>query len=100
MTTIRYMRNPRIVERRMDDDSFLVNPDSDALFQLNAIGAAIWRLLAEAMGIEDMVAEIAEAFPDVEAETIRADVQKAIVQLTGRKLVIQCEDTARMDEPS
>lgn len=84
----------------MDDDSFLVNPDSDALFQLNPIGAAIWRLLAEAMGVEDMVAEIAKAFPDIEAETIRADVQKALVQLTGRKLVVRCGDTASTVDPS
>jgi hypothetical protein len=77
----------------MDDDTFLVNPASDALFQLNGTATAIWRLLAEPMEIEDVVSGLAEAFPDVAAGTIRADARAVIAQLAGRGLVVRCEDT-------
>lgn len=73
----------------MDDDSFLVNPDNDALYRLNSTGTAIWRLLAEPMAVDEIAARFTEAFPDVGQEAIRADIEKAIDQLTGRGLVMQ-----------
>ena len=86
---IRYARNPQIADRRMDDDSFLVNPDNDALYQLNGTGTAIWHLLAEPMAVEEIAASFIEAFPDVGQKALRADIEKAIDQLSGRGLIIR-----------
>ena len=45
--TSRLRRNPATVETAVDGELFLVNPDSQAIFHLDTIGAALWRLLAD-----------------------------------------------------
>jgi hypothetical protein len=74
----------------MDDDSFLVNPDSDALYQLNGTGTAVWHLLAQPMTIEDIAGRITAAFPEVGPEIVLADVRNAMGELEGRGLVLPC----------
>ncbi len=84
----RFKRNPKVVETAVDHNVFLVNPDNQAIHQLNAIGAALWRLLAEPIGVEQAVGILHEAFPDVSKAQIERDVAALVADLAGRGLLI------------
>ena len=81
-----YTRGPRIEERWIDDTAFLVDPATDALFQLNPTGSAVWRLLQEPTTLDTAAAALADAFPDILAERIRAEVRALLAELTRRGL--------------
>lgn len=84
----RLRRNPRVVEEAVDHDVFLVNPDSEAIYQLNPVGAALWRLLAEPIGTAQAVDVLHAAFPDVARSQIENDVAELIADLVARGLVL------------
>jgi len=85
-----YLRNPIIVERSIDDTVFLVNPETDAIFYLNQVGAAIWQLLTEPINVLEAVSIVQQAFPDVQPKHIAEDVSKLINEMSDRNLVRCC----------
>ena len=80
-------RNPKVAETTVDGEIFLVNPDSQGIYHLNAVGAALWRLLAEPTSIEHAVGLIREGFPDVSGDAIEADVVALMDDLSARGLI-------------
>ncbi len=84
----RWERNPRIVLREMDDSVFLADPDSECLLYLNALGAAIWRLLERPAGEPEVVATVQQAFPEVDPQTVAADVSGLLRELAARDLIL------------
>ena len=83
----RIRRNPDVVETAVDRELFLANPDNQAICHLNAIGTALWRLMAEPIGVEQAIGLLHEAFPDVPREQIERDVNALVADLTARGLV-------------
>ncbi len=83
----RYRRNPDVVERSVDDTVFLVEPDSQAIYHLEAVGAALWRLLENPTEIADAVDLLHQAFPDVARDHIERDVTRVIADLESRGLI-------------
>ena len=73
--------------REVDDAVFLVKTSDESVFHLNALGGAVWRLLADATTIAEMIGVLASAFPDVSVERIEDDVTKLIRELDRRGLV-------------
>ena len=87
----RLTRNPEIVAREIDDTVFLVGAGNDAVFHLNAMGSAIWRLLAEPMSEAEAVQTLLDAFPDIPAEQVRNDVEKLFRDLDSRGCLISVD---------
>lgn len=87
MTAPVYRRRPGIHERVIDDEIFLADPDTDTLFHLNPTGAALWRLLAESATATECVELMAAAFPDVDEQTIVADVAALLDRFADAGLV-------------
>ncbi len=83
----RFQRNPEIVETAVEHDLFLVNPEGRAILQLNAVGAALWRLLAEPIAVDQAVGVLHQAFPDVARRRIHDDVAALIDDLAARGLL-------------
>ncbi len=83
----RFRRNEGVTETAIDRDLFLVNPGRQGIYHLNATGAALWRLLAEPIGVEQAVAILHHAFPDVARAQIERDVTKVMADLTARGLI-------------
>ena len=50
-----YARNPRITGREVENDLFLVDPDSDETYYLNVTGVALWRLFADPTSVETVL---------------------------------------------
>lgn len=70
--------NPEIEEERLDDGHFIADTNTGRIFYLNAIGAAIWRMLSAGHGGDEIMVALAEAFPETEARRIGSDVDTLI----------------------
>jgi hypothetical protein len=76
-----------VKETPVDADLFLVLPDNGEIYHLNAIGAALWRLLAEQSSPQTAGDTLALAFPDLPRGAIDTDVQRFITELRQRALI-------------
>jgi hypothetical protein len=83
----RYTRRPGITERQVDDAIFLVNPENDALYHLNPVGAALWRLLENQISGEEAAELICLAFPDADATTVKMDIVKLLAEFSDHGLI-------------
>jgi hypothetical protein len=80
------------------DEAIRINPVGDELVLadmqrgvyhgLNAIGAQIWQRLDGSRTLEQIVAEIASDYPDVERATIEADTLALAQDLLDNELVV------------
>jgi hypothetical protein len=91
----RYQRHDSLSVTIVEDDAFIVNPDNQDIFHLNALGRAIWNVLAEAMSAGDVTGVITEAFPDTAPETIEADVLAFLTRMEKRGLITGTPDQGR-----
>lgn len=87
----RLTRNPEIVAREIDDAVFLVGAGNDAVFHLNPVGAAIWRLLAEPISEAELRQTLADAFPQIPAGQVSRDLEKLIRDLDTRGFLVKID---------
>ena len=87
----RLTRNPEIVVREIDDTVFLVGPGNDAVFHLNPVGAAIWRLLAEPVSEPELTQTLIDAFPHIPAAQAHSDMEKLIRDLDARGFLVKID---------
>jgi hypothetical protein len=88
---MRYRRTHGVEVTELDGELFLVPPEDTEIVYLDRMGAAVWRLLETPHAPEEIHAVFAEAFPDVPAERLRADLDQAIQALLDMGVV---EDAA------
>jgi len=86
-----YVRNPKIVERSIDDTAFLIDPDTDIVFYLNPLSTGIWHLLREPISVLDATSIVQQAFPDKPPKKIAKDVSRLINDMSKRNLVLNDE---------
>lgn len=87
----RWVRSEAIVHRTVGSDAFLVHPGSDALFHLNPLGGALWRLLAEPIRLDEACGVVVAAFPDTPAERVREDTARLFRELADCGLIRTAE---------
>ncbi len=85
---MRYRRNESVTVTTVDDGSFLVEPETQDIFYLDALAAGIWAALADPMDLLEMRALLTDAFPLTPRATIEADLDLLLADMTGRKLLI------------
>jgi hypothetical protein len=68
------LRRDDIAETPVEDDIFLVVPETEGIFHLNAVGTALWRLLAEPRTRDELITLLSAAFSGVPPSTIARDV--------------------------
>ena len=85
----RYRRAAGVSATAVDQDLYLVHPASQEIYHLDAMAAALWRLLAEAQTEAALTAAFAAAFPAVETARIEADLAQALAGLVGPGLIIR-----------
>ncbi len=81
--------------RQVDDECFLADLDGNAIHHLNPIGMAVWRLMARPTDSNEIVAALANAFPDVERERIEQDVAELVAALRRKGLIEEDAGDAR-----
>lgn len=84
----KFKRNAAVTATEIDDGIFLVEPETQDIYFLDAVSSGLWRLLAEPQTLADMQGIVREAFPDQEPAALDADVTAAIEDMAARQLVL------------
>lgn len=88
---IRYERSEQATLRLVGESGFVIDRETGAIYNLNAMGLAIWRLLDGTMTEEGIVAIFREAFPETPRETISRDVRTVISGLCDAGLALRAD---------
>ncbi|MBL8998679.1 MAG: PqqD family peptide modification chaperone [Gemmatimonadales bacterium] len=81
--------NPAVLFQRLDDGAVLFSPTSEQYFGLNEVGVRIWTLLPPATtSLDELVLRLADAYPEVAVETMRADAEQLLESLLEADLVL------------
>lgn len=81
--------NPEVVFCAVDEGGVLLHTREEVYFGLNDVGAKIWQLLPPTCAtLDDLVAAIAPAYPDIAAEVLRADIAELLGDLERNGLVV------------
>lgn len=83
----RLQRIEVVTETEVDGELFLVAPDSQEIFHLDAMASAIWRALEQPMSRTELDALFQAAFPDVPAARLKDDVDNALDRLQDGRLL-------------
>jgi len=83
-----YLRKAEIRVVTIDGESFLADTQGATIHHLNPVGSAIWTLLAEPVARADMVDILLSAFPDVNTEQVKDDVNALIDTLESKNLLL------------
>jgi len=86
-----YERNKKIIERKIDNVSFLVNPVTEEIFYLNSLSSAIWQLLQQPISIEEIVDIVIKAFPNILPERIFKDTSMLFEEFVKKDIVMLCD---------
>lgn len=84
----RFMQNLNVLEKPVEDELFLVEPNSNAIYKLNTVGAALWRLLSRPMTAHEATTFICRAYPDMPPSVISRDVGVVLAELETKGLVV------------
>ena len=82
-----YVQNPDISIQDVGDAVFLVNSESESIYYLNVLGAALWRLLAEPAGVAQVAADLHTAFPETPRDEVETDVRNLIADFLENDLI-------------
>lgn len=83
----RFVRAPGIEHHELDGEAFLTQPETGAVYRLNPISSALWKLVENPMSVDLCTALLADAFPDVDDRRIMADVERLFSEMSEAGLV-------------
>ncbi len=83
----RFEQTPGVILRTIDDDLFLVRPDEEAVFHLNAVAATLWQLLERPTTMATAIDVLREAFPLANARRVKRDVRTLFDTLRADGLI-------------
>ncbi|WP_240454181.1 PqqD family protein [Halomonas sp. NO4] len=90
----RWQAHPAIRDYPLDDELFLIDPESGAIHRLNVTGRAVWALLrVEALSSVELAAALQTHFAGAEASVVKADVQQLLAQLAHAGLIEAVSET-------
>jgi hypothetical protein len=75
-----------IETRPFPQGALLVDMDTGKCYRLNRVGAEIWELLRQPVGVTELCAEVAKKY-ERGAETLEGDVRELVAHLVKEKLV-------------
>ena len=84
----RFRVRERVLARRLEQETVLLDLDSGHYFDLDETGARVWAALAAEESPADLVAAFAEEF-DAPRETIAADIAGLLGELERAGLVVR-----------
>lgn len=83
----RFVRASGVEHHVLDGEAFLTQAATGAVYRLNPISSALWKLLENPMSVDFCTALLADLFPDVDDRRILADVEKFFTEMSEAGLV-------------
>jgi hypothetical protein len=87
----KFKRNAAVTATEIDDGIFLVEPETQDIFFLDAMSSGLWRLLEEPQSLDQMQSIMREAFPDQPALALDTDVAAAVQDMVKQRLILSAE---------
>lgn len=75
-----------VMFRELEGESVILDLDSESYFGLDTVGTRMWQLLTDGDSIQTAYDILLDEF-DVDAETLRADLEELLDELTSKGLV-------------
>lgn len=80
--------HPAVLFRPISEGAVLLHGDDEVYFGLDEVGARIWGLLPpRSSTLDEIVADLQATYPEVDAETLRADASDLLTELREAGLV-------------
>lgn len=83
----RYIRSTAVEAANVDGEVFLVVPESDDVFYLDALSSGLWRALAAPHDASELATLYKIAFPDIDPDVIGGDIEAALAVLLRQALI-------------
>jgi len=81
--------HPGVLFKPVSDGAVLLHVEEEIYFGLNDVGTRIWQLLPPTCAdLDDLCAQLSQAYTDVAPEVLRADVLELLDQLEQNQLVV------------
>ena len=80
------LRRARLIERELPEELILYDPDTDRIFLLNRVSAAIWDLCDGRMSPSQMARDLARSF-DAPVSAILEDVRETIARFDSNGIL-------------
>lgn len=85
---IKYVRNPVIKSKVIDDEQILLNTETGDYFGLNELGAEIWELVDGQHDLDAMIEHLLDVY-EVEKTELTDDVTGFIDALLERSIIFE-----------
>ena len=86
--TLVYRRAGSFDQEELDDELVVMELESQSIVTLNRTGRLVWEMLEKATTCDEIQALIGDAFPDVDADVVKSDIQAVLDTLVAARLVI------------
>jgi hypothetical protein len=83
---VRIARVEGAISSEIDGEAVILEIESGQIFHLNRLGSQIWRMLEDALDMEELCAALQRRY-DVAAQTCRQDVSEFVEAMGKRGLV-------------
>jgi len=75
-----------VVWTKLDEEVAILNSSTGTYFGLDPVGSRIWCLLADGLGLDEVIATLLKEY-SVDEERVRGDVKELIDELAGKSLL-------------
>jgi hypothetical protein len=84
--TTKIVQTPEILATTVDDETMMMDLESNNYYGMGRVGSHIWELLKQPLTVVELCATIQDFF-EVDSETCQRDVLRFVQQLVDEKLV-------------
>ena len=93
--------NCDVVYKRVMDGAVLLSTTDEVYYGLNVVGALVWEQLPPTLTrLDELCTRLTRRYPDVAADTIRADVVELLDDLLAHGLVHAAEEATDAESES
>ena len=86
-TNKHYTISPSVFVQSIDDETLLMNSETELFYELNAIGSILWEIIQEKDNLDAVVDEMLERY-DAEKEQIEKDLESFIQVPIEQKMIL------------
>ena len=83
-----FSRNGELPWQNYDEETIIINPESQNSFELNAIGSFVWSRLDGKNTVGHIQQAICEEY-EVNAEMVENDLNQLFMEMTSQNLIVE-----------
>ncbi|HUB58850.1 MAG TPA: PqqD family protein [Candidatus Micrarchaeia archaeon] len=85
--TLVVRRNPKLAWREIEGDIVIISPEDSRVHELNETAGLFWKYVDGRRDLDGIATSLAEMY-DVPMDTIRADIEELVADLSAKNLLL------------